>query len=490
MIILSEVKPIHKQLKMTKPEISFLPVKAYIPAGMPDIDALVEGTGLKPDRVRAIYHQFYMKRLADASNDNVVKTDKYKGGWVSLSSILLTKVATNKYNNYMRFLLKKRLIEVRVTITGSKSYAVNSSSVQYKIPISLLRTAYGIRHFRKEKITSHSTLKAIHELKQSFRLKPDNKHLPLLPIHGTMREMLKMVRFDIDKAEDFLNKVAKKLITVRPTRSGIERSYSELLMLMESINEGNYERYLVDKFGERFHTQISNLWKELRPFMYFTDEPNRPLVALDLANSQVYFSSIAIHSALVDDVLPEFSPCIPYLDRIKNNADYKLFAELCATGCLYEYWMQLRGFDRDTAKNEIFRIMFCRNLRIEKRPHILAFKSEFPSVYSCFRTIKNLTNRHLPFIESLFLKDTGVYEGQKASHKILSAMMQRMESRIIIHRIAPKLIEHGITPFVTIHDSFIVKQGYELQTKQLMEDEFRVLGVIPPKIKVEFLKPR
>ncbi|MGP8216422.1 MAG: hypothetical protein ACLQQ4_12705 [Bacteroidia bacterium] len=477
---------------MTKPEINFLPIKAYLPVGMPDIDALVEGTGLNPDRVRAIYHQFYMKRLADASNDNVVKTDKFKGGWVSLNSELLKKVATNQYCRYMDFLENKGLILVRYTRTGSKSYSKNGSSIQYKIPIDLLRSVYGVRHFRKEKITGHATLKAIDELKQSFRFTPNDNHLPLSPIYEIMREMLKMVRFDIDKAEDFLNRVAKKLITVRPTKSGTERSYSEMLILMDAVNEGSIERCVVDKFGERFHTQISNLWKELRPFMYFTDEPNRPLVALDLANSQPYFYSIAIDSALVDKVLPEFSPCIPYLDRIKNNADYKLFAELCATGCLYEYWMQLRGFDRDAAKNEIFRVMFSRNLRqgVEKRPHVLAFKKEFPSVYGCFFAIKNLTKRHLPFIETLFLKDTGVYEGQKASYKVISTMAQRMESRIIIHRIAPKLIEQGITPFITVHDSFIIKKGFEMRAKQLMEDEFRALGVIPPKIKTEFLKPR
>ena len=66
-------------------------------------------------------------------------------------------------------------------------------------------------------------------------------------------------------------------------------------------------------------------------------------------------------------------------------------------------------------------------------------------------------------------------------------MMQRAESRTMLKRIAPKLIEAGITTFLTVHDSYNISPQREQVVRKIVESEFRMLGVEPPKVKSTLL---
>lgn len=462
---------------------------AYIPVLFPILDELVKGTRLSADRIRCFIHQLFMQRLKDSTHDSVRKTDKYQDGWVSLSSVLLIQLVGHNYKRYIDFLEQNGLLLVRRDPdTGNLKYARNSTSAQYKIPEKYLYKIDSIRHYRKEYITDHSTLKAIKKVKESFRtqnLSP--KQVPAEHIHDRLFSMVNQIRFDTDKAEIFLNKVSKGEIKVRKTASGMERNYGDMLLLLDAVNEGSISRFFVDKYGNRMHTVASNLWKELRPFMYFKGLENKQLIVLDFANSQPFFSSIAINAKLIEEVLPEFAVCVPMVEPFIKRPDFKRFADLCAKGKIYEHWQSIRKLeDRNAAKDEIFKIMFGTN-RVWKGSPKAIFKQYFPSVYQCFFTIKSLSERELPFIKDLFLTPARVFEGKKAYHKNLSCMMQRMESRIVLARIAPKLIAEGLVPFITVHDSFILAAEHEQKARAIINAEFILLGITPPTIKTELL---
>ncbi|MGP8217083.1 MAG: hypothetical protein ACLQQ4_16055 [Bacteroidia bacterium] len=470
---------------MPRPEIKHNPVMAYVPVSFPNIDELVKGTGLSADRMRCFCHQLFMQRLKDSSNDRITKTDKYKEGWVSLSSDKLKKLNAS-YKKYVDLLeLKGELFVRRNPHTGKPKYARNGSSAQYKIDEKYLHKEGSIRHYRKEYITDHTTLSAIKKVKESNRTEPpDRKHVPLEAIHEKLFDMVSMVRFDIVKAESFLTKVSQGEIKVRQTKSGIERNYKDLLLLLDAINEGAIMRCNVDKYGQRLHTSVSNLWKDLRPFMYFKGLEHKQLVVLDFANSQPYFSSIAINANLIVEILPEFAACVPKIEAFTKKPDFKRFADLCARGKIYEHWKSIRRLkDRDAAKQEIFLLMFGKNS--SHYPAKAIFKQFFPSVFKCFAEIKSLTELDLPFIKDVYMTQTGTFEGRKSLHKNLSCMMQRMESRIVLCRIAPKLITEGLVPFVTVHDSFIIPAEYEQKARAIINAEFNSLGVTPPTIKTE-----
>lgn len=485
---------------MPRPIQKYKSINAYVPIGLGNIEKLVEGTKFKPDRIRAIYHQLFLNRLADSTNKDLIEKPKFKNGWVSVHSAVFKKVATNEFIEYLNFLeVKGLMLKRRDNITGGKKYTPNSESQQYKIPEQLLNIPNEVRHFKKEKIHDHCTLKSIHILKESYR--KSVKLVQLSPIHEQLKEMLSFLRFNTEAAEAYIKKIKSGEIQIKgePIEKTKSRNYRELLLLMDAVNEGNYLRCSVDLFGERFHTPISNLWKKLRPFIFFSDHEDQPLRILDLSNSQPFFASISIDSNAIGKVLPEYLKTINGLEEVKKNQDFKTFAELCAKGKLYEYWRDIRNFEkndagRNIAKAEIFTIMFDKKRKIkntEKAEHkefyemLKQFANHFPSIYKCFNKIKSSDEELLPFIKSVFINEYGAFEGKKSYHKVLASMMQRMESRIMLHRIAPKLIEIGITPFVTVHDSFILPSKYADIALQIIAKEFKMLGIQPPHIKNE-----
>jgi len=77
--------------------------------------------------------------------------------------------------------------------------------------------------------------------------------------------------------------------------------------------------------------------------------------------------------------------------------------------------------------------------------------------------------------------------GKAALHKNLSCMMQRAESRMILNRISPKLIEADVK-FLTVHDSFIVNPKQEKLVRSVIRGEFEMLGVMGPKLKSTLLE--
>jgi hypothetical protein len=479
---------------MPRSNVKYNPVFAYVPIALPNLDDLVKGTKFSADRLRCLYHQLYMQRLNDSTSDKVTNTIKYKTGWVSLSGKLLTRLATNNYKEHLEFLEGKGLLLIRRDpYTGKKKYGTNISSIQYKIPYEFLYKEGTIRHFKKEIITEHVVLRAIKTVKESFRTEPVKpRHIVPEPIHLQLIAMVNQVRFDIPAAENFLEKISNGQLSVRKTKSGRDRDYDELLLRLDAINDSEFQKCTIDKYGDRLHTTISNLWKELRPYMYFKNMPEKQLAALDIKNSQPYFSSIAINTKLIAQFLPEFSLCVPLVEKYTQKRDYKIFSELCAMGKIYEHWQAVRKLkERDDAKAEIFRIMYGTVYRGKDQKHIkLIFREHFPSVYQSFSIIKSLTELQLPFIKDVFVTPAGMFEGRKVLYKNFSCMMQRMESRIVIRRIAPKLIAEGLCPFVTVHDSFIVPAENEPKVRAIIITEFNSLGVIPPTIKTEILTRR
>jgi len=478
---------------MSRPDVKYKTIKGYVPIGLPPIEELAEESGLNGDRFIVFFHQWYMTRLLQMSSEKIRETEMHIQGWAALHSDLLERSVGSDYKRWVEFLEKKRIIQLRRDpITGRVKYNPGKRSVQYRISPEMFM-GEDIERYRKETITDHRTLHAIIKLKEMKRLEQIERAVLDLNCMR-LNEMMTKVKFDLPSARMFLDQVVKGKIKIRKTKKGGERNYADMLLQMQAFNEGLSRPVLKDKFGERFHTVFTSLWKPLRPFIRLDGSDEAPGVT-DIANSQPYFSSIAINPNLIEQILPEFKACIPVLQKLKGMPDYELFAKLCAEGSLYEHWMSLRGMtkeERDDAKEEIFRNMFSKNRMPNKmrygkpNPEYVMrsmFKEEFPSVAKAFQIIKSMSEKELPFIENLFLDKKGVFEGKKGYHKSLAAMMQKMESRIFLGRIVPRLLKLGIGPFLTVHDSVIMKPEYLKLVEDEIRSEFLALGVHPPKLK-------
>ena len=462
------------------------PVYTYLPVNMPAVSELIKGTDLNPDRLRVVLHSLFLVRMLMVAVRNDDNRTRFRSGLVSLSSQMLRRIATNDYKRYLDLLKDKEIIYEEQQPTGGKSYLAGKFSARFRLNPKYLGLEIGKPSFRKELVTDYKTLKASYREKTRYQMGPDiaGKSANLKPIHEALLRMMDEVWLDLDGLCDYVKAKATAQITQD------EMDYLlEMPDYFMALNDGLISWGKVDSYGERLHTPFTNLKKELRKFIHFKDEPLQPLMCLDISNSQPYFASICGNKKIITELLPEFSTCLQFVEQAQHEKDCKMFADLCSSGKIYEFWMAKRHITRDEAKNEILKtVMYERNnIRYAKGKAIrLAFKKIFPSVYDLFYSIKQLNEDALPFIRELYVDTKGKFMGKAALHKNLSCMMQRVESRMILNRISTRLIEAGVK-FLTVHDSFIVNPKQEQVVRNIIESEFRMLGVVPPKLKSTLL---
>ena len=454
------------------------PLSVSIPNGFNPLENDLLPNGLVMDRLKLILHQLYLLKVMSLVSDN----DIAGGGWVSLHSKILKLAGTKHYVKYISWLLSNNIIELKKNYNGTKKYSVKNRSQEFRFSSDVLKSINGTL-FHVEKITDFKTVKAGNRLKKYFAERPiKNSRNELTSIHHQLIRMTESVKFRLELfeemryADDFLKSVS----------ADKTKLLDEFQELLKAINQGNVKFATVDEFGERLHTPLTNLWSGLRKFMYFNDFPNDDLVALDFANSQPYFSSVCGSVKFVKEILPEFKSCIPVIQKANDSEDFKAFASLCSEGSIYDFWAAARGIVREKAKNELMaQVMFGK----PKSTHAIIrntrkiFGSHFPSVLKMFDQIKTMNDDTLPFVKALYLDEQKKFTGRKHFYKNLACMMQRAESRLVIGKIAPALIATGLVPFITVHDSFIVRNCHEESARKVIQAEFEKLNIQPPKVK-------
>lgn len=488
-----------------KKTLKYKPVKASVPIGLgwkgndfTALEQMLEGTGLNPDRMRAFLHQGYASRRSETDDQRKHETVMYLDRWFPLSAELLKIVYPNEYKKYLKWLEENNILipnrrsPNQNNRTGGKSFIPGEKCTYYRFNPELLSIPDTNLHYRQELITSQKVLKSINTLNERIRenLKLKLKQLPLEPIHEELLQMLGQVRSDVGGADQFITKVKSGEIKVKPTKTGKLRPYSDYLEMMATFNDGQANTGIVDLFGERFYTPVSRLWKRLRKFIFFIDNPTQRLVELDISNSQPYFSSVCLQPEIMEELLPEFSHCVRLLRSYCNHPNFLLYQDLNREGKIYEYWMTLRNMDRDTAKLDFIANVMYSRVKPRKPETVTArkiFKQHFPIVDHLFNFIKTLSDYELPFITGAYINEHGDYQGRKSNFKNLSCAMQRAESRLFLGRICPALIQNGIPRFLTVHDSILVEPAYANKAKIIMEGEFVKLGVKPPVIKAKQL---
>ena len=207
-----------------------------------------------------------------------------------------------------------------------------------------------------------------------------------------------------------------------------------------------------DDKGRRIHTYLSNLWSDLRQFLFLKSKPSTQLLSLDCSNSQPYtlvkivleyFKGEDLYSGLHDDVL--------------------LYIDLVTLGKLYSFMCGELGItDSDVIadfKVDMFsRIFYCENHKGFHSKEAKAFRKFFPTVYQI------------------------VMQEKKQFFKQLSIRMQRVESEAILDIALTALKDKYGTSvwFGSIHDSILCESGYEDEVYQLMLDAYtQVVGVTP-----------
>jgi hypothetical protein len=236
--------------------------------------------------------------------------------------------------------------------------------------------------------------------------------------------------------------------------------------------------YIVDNTSGRFHSNVTNMAKGLRPFLRINDEP---LINLDIKNSQPYLSTILLTDPGKVSYLTKNPAFVLLLQTLKVSLkeDIEKYISLVISGQIYEYLMaeffkEGLKLTRDETKKQMLRILFARNRMPQDEINRKArqiFKDRFPTVHRIFSKIR------------------GSEKGDRfKNYKRFAILLQRIESYLMLDIILKRIYrELPGTIAITIHDSImtgVLTNNVEAVRKIMIEELIFFVG-FAPKIKIE-----
>lgn len=236
--------------------------------------------------------------------------------------------------------------------------------------------------------------------------------------------------------------------------------------------------YSVDNTSKRFHSNITNMAKELRQFLRIKGEP---LVNVDIKNSQPYLSTILLTNPGKVSWMTENPAFAMVLQSLKTsqNKDVKEYLSFVISGQIYEFLMVefnkagLR-LTRQETKKQMLRILFARNRMPKDEINRLCrqvFKNSFPTVHKIFSKVR------------------GHERGDKFHNfKRFAILLQRIESYLMLDVILKRIYQElPGTISITIHDSImtgVLTNNVEAVRKIMTEELTKFVG-FPPATEIE-----
>lgn len=276
-------------------------------------------------------------------------------------------------------------------------------------------------------------------------------------------------------------------------------------------NKYNYQSFSVDKFGNRFYSPITNLKKSIRNFLTYDNEQ---LVELDIKNCQPYLLNIILNN-LIDKVNVEHKNNKIETNLFNKYNNFKIneldnYLKISSNGKIYEEIVDflLSNYSNDEIydmntfdnKKEYFRklseIFEIKNSD-DKKEKIRDVAKLFNSKY-LFGDLdkKNPINEYyetqFPDIHS-FLINVKNDETNNLKRKLISKVLQKIESKIVLENISKEFYEENKNEgaiVLTIHDCMITQKRFiERLNLKAKEVFLRYLPMTPNFHKKPFFEP-
>jgi hypothetical protein len=245
------------------------------------------------------------------------------------------------------------------------------------------------------------------------------------------------------------------------------RSFS----LAEVFKIASGEIYIkCSKNNGRLDTNFTRLPSEL--VQHLTIDSN-PLTEIDITNSQPFFAGCLFDAK--PEIISVIGRSLFMLTKklhLNDKQDVILYRSLVSSGLFYSHMAEqfnmagLTFTDRGELKKQIFIIFFGKNTAINYSPVVKVFATSFPNVYYLFNQIK------------------------KKAHNKLAILLQRIESYVVLEKLAPQLVTNYPTmPFLTKHDSILLSGLQTLkqaeQISQFIAYKVREVTGLQPKLKIK-----
>ncbi|MFW5886367.1 MAG: hypothetical protein ACOCUL_01295 [Bacteroidota bacterium] len=418
---------------------------------------------LKTNPPKWNYQKEYFYYLSHYLIVKQIQQEKEK--FFSLNTKKMKRTILWNIDNYVRYLVNGELLKRDFYINGSKAY-------HYKINPILLDG------FRAVQINPHTKLfhKIINQQRNKQKHYNDADRRPFFL--RKMWQSFKKLDFDYDAARNWIELQAD---------SNKKHSYYSALQLMEDKRFRYFKR---NKTNFRLDTNLTNLKKELRQFLI------GDFVQIDLANSQPFLLSQVLNQIFnsINNTNTKAIPlCCSYfgIDIVQyfgfqsfkplfkfpqNDAFYKSgelldFMKTCESGRFYDNFLnRLDNMTRKEVKDMIYRVFYSQNVVYE------GFKKTVP-----FKKKKEQFAKMYPYIYEI------IYLLKQKNYANLSVLLQRIESKVFIDTICPKLVDLGIVP-ITIHDSVIIEKKHLETALNVCKNVFYEVFEVMPTFHVESLK--
>ncbi|KAA9327237.1 hypothetical protein F0P96_18565 [Hymenobacter busanensis] len=226
-------------------------------------------------------------------------------------------------------------------------------------------------------------------------------------------------------------------------------------------------------FGHRLHTPLTNIATELRRFFKVDGSP---VASLDIRCSQFVLASYLFeypeqcYQLLTADGDMPTATVSYVLDTLHAayNADPKIrqYCHDVRTQDLYAHTAAELGLsDRGTGKNLWFGAFFSMPGEFEHT------KQKLRPLYGTLLDVTSALN--------------GPGEGDTEKRNLMPMMLQRLEQQLIIEGVAARLLDAGIGPFATIHDSIHTNATSVDAVISALQATYTDAGLPVPTFKVE-----
>lgn len=395
--------------------------------------------------------------------------------FVSLSSKLLKK-KIHDYQKYLHYLVDSAVFEC------DNKYVVGGKAKGYRFT-GQYRTIGRTQVLQDTALFSSTESEGVKES----------------PIIASAKAMFDGLTIDRTSALHYLEDTYEQDKAHEPKRHHplLNAKHNAHTLMVHQIAEKKFF-FHVDSFSGRLHTNLTNIKSELRNFISYK---GTPLVAIDLANAQPFFTlnllSTNFYKKNKDSLLtfeeinfkniyninpPDIQPtnslypimCGTFLTPAIRD-ELSLYSKAVSTGKFYEIFGTeiQRNYKNALARDQVKRIMYSVLFTesSEKRDFIVKNKELFKAV---FPTVSRIL-------------DTWT-QGNAAN---LAMVLQRIESYMFVEylnrRIAEKL---GEIPIFTIHDSMVTTEDYVDSVSRIMYDGIQFKTGYTPFFKTEMWDAR
>jgi|GEM_PF-5300735 len=228
--------------------------------------------------------------------------------------------------------------------------------------------------------------------------------------------------------------------------------------LLDSIINGE-RRFTVCAQG-RVHTNVANLPRQYRQHLRLDD---RELVSCDISTSQPLLLALFLRNQMKSKGREERgnreAVCVPCSDCYLMD---------CLDGTVYDRVVERTGYSRDDVKAMFLAVIYGHPEHMETKVGV-AIRQLYPSV---FKAVVDLNFR--------------------LGHGGLPRLMQKLESNVMISRVAARLFrEQPTMPLLTVHDCVLVPPEYVGLAQRIITEEWIAEFGVAPQVKTSmFMAPQ